>query len=209
MRRAIPVLLLAAGLLSVGAAAAAAPPVTVITPSAQLKYYNERLDKLLRKKTTGPVDRDAVRTLASELFDYRELARRSLSQHWDKLSKAQREEFVTTLRELIEKNYVKQLKTNVDYQVVYKDESVDGGEATVATVVKVRTKGKSTDMSIDYRMHKLARWQVYDIITDEVSMVRNYRSQFNKIISKESYDALLKKMRKRIEQNESEDKGDE
>ena len=73
----------------------------------------------------------------------------------------------------------------------------------MATVVKVRTKGKSTDMSVDYKMRKGARWQVYDVITDDVSMVRNYRSQFHKIITTESYDALLKKIRKRTEEQEA------
>jgi phospholipid transport system substrate-binding protein len=172
-------------------------------PMATLRSYNERMDKLLRKKD-GPVDKEAVRSLASELFDYRELARRAMAQHWDKLKPPQQEEFVKTFSQMIEKNYVKQLRSNIDYEVAYKDENITDSDAVVATIVKVRTKGKSTDVSIDYKLHKNgADWRVYDLVTDEVSMVRNYRNQFNKIITTESYDALLQKMRKRIAEADS------
>lgn len=173
---------------------------------AQLKESNERIDRILKKKTSpgSAAEQEAkaeLTKLVNGFIDYRELAQRSLAQHWDGLTPPKREEFVGTLRDLIEKNYVKRLRTNLEYAVSYRNEAVNGVEAMVSTVVKVHTAGKSTETEIDYAMKKNGdRWMVYDVITDEVSMVKNYRSQFNKIISNEGYDALLRKMRKMIAQ---------
>lgn len=177
---------------------------TPIGPMATLKQKNGEVDKLLRQKTAkgSPMEakqKSQIKQMAATLLDYDELAKRSLAQHWDKLTAAQRTEFVSTLRELIERNYVKQLRTNLDYQVLYKGEEVDGDGATVSTVVKVKSKGKDTDAEIVYKMRKLGdEWRVWDVVTDEVSLVRNYRTQFNKIITEQSYDALIKKMKNKL-----------
>ena len=186
------------GLCAALSPSASAAPAT--GPMAELKSSNERIDHLLKQK--GKRDevkaRQDMKDIVNGFLDYDELAKRSLSQHWDVITRPQRDDFVATLKELIEKNYVKQLRTNLEYEVAYKNESVTEGDATVSTVVKVRTKGKSTDTGIDYKMkQKGAKWMVYDVITDDVSMVKNYRSQFNKIITNESFDALVKKMKKR------------
>jgi phospholipid transport system substrate-binding protein len=69
----------------------------------------------------------------------------------------------------------------------------------VTTLVTVKTSGKSTDAEIIYKMRKAAEgWRVWDIITDEVSLVRGYRTQFNKIITEQSYEALIKKMKSKL-----------
>jgi phospholipid transport system substrate-binding protein len=174
-------------------------------PAATLKMRNSEVDKLLRLKPAAgsaaeKKQKDEIKSLAAALLDYGELAKRSLANHWGKLTPSQRTEFTNTLRELIERNYVKQLRNNLDYQVVYKSEDLVGDEATVGTVVKVKTKGKSTDAEIVYKMRRGEErgWVVYDVITDEVSLVRNYRSQFNKIITEKSYDELIKKMKSKL-----------
>ncbi len=173
-------------------------------PLTTLRDDNSRIEAILRRRPApdSPQERAAkeeLKGIVNNLLDYRELAQRSLAEQWDKLSNAQREEFVATLRELIEKNYVKQLRTNLDYAVNYKSERITAGQATVSTSVHVRTKGKSTDVTIDYKMKRdEGRWKVWDVIDDEVSMVQNYRSQFAKIISTDGYNALLARMRKKI-----------
>src|SRR5438045_2346855 len=100
-------------------------------PMATLKQKNGEVDKLLRLKTERgtPAEtkqKDDIKLLAGTLLDYEELARRSLAAHWDKLTAPQRTEFVTTLRQLIERNYVKQLRASLDSQVQYKSEQVEG-----------------------------------------------------------------------------------
>jgi len=172
---------------------------------ATLKQLNGDVDKLLRQQPASgtPAEKkqkDDIKALAGKLLDFGELAKRSLAANWDKLNKTQRDEFVATLRELIERNYVKQLRTNLDYQVLYNNEQVDGQEATVSTTVKVKTQGKTTDADIVYKLRNEGdRWVVWDVITDEVSLVRNYRSQFGKIIAEKSYDDLIKKMKSKLE----------
>ncbi len=174
------------------------------TPLATLKSKNSEVDKLLRAKVEkgSPEEKkqkDDIKALAGTLLDYDELGKRAMAQHWTKLTPAQQKEFVSTLRELIERNYVKQLRSNLDYQVQYKGEQVEGEDATVTTVVKVKTSGKNTDAEIVYKMRKLPEgWRVWDVITDEVSLVRNYRTQFNKIITEKSYDELIRKMKSKL-----------
>jgi phospholipid transport system substrate-binding protein len=176
-------------------------------PMATLKQKNGDVDKLLRQKVEkgSPAEqkqKDAIKQLAATLLDYDELAQKSLAGHWDKLTPAQRTDFVTTLRELIERNYVKQLRTNLDYQVQYQNEETSDDRATVTTLVKVKTKGQKTDAEIIYKLKKDPDgWRVWDVVTDEVSLVKNYRTQFNKIITEQSYDALIKKMKSKLKDN--------
>jgi phospholipid transport system substrate-binding protein len=178
------------------------------TPLSTLKAKNGEVDRLLHNKVEKGSPEEAkqkadIKQMAAGLLDYDELAKRSLASHWEKMTTAQRTEFVTTFRELIERNYVKQLRSNLDYQVQYKGEQVEADQATVTTVVKVKSAGKNTEAEIVYKMHKVgAEWSVWDIVTDDVSTVRNYKTQFNKIITEQSYDALIKKMKTKLtEQN--------
>ena len=176
-------------------------------PLATLKQKNGEVDRLLRTKTeTGSPEekrvKDGIKTLAGTLFDYNELARRALADHWTPLTPAKRTEFVATLREIIERNYVRQLRGNLNYQVQYKNEELVGKEATVTSVVRVKTSGKATDAEIVYKMLKPesnpTSWVVYDVITDEVSLVRNYRTQFGKVINEKGYDELLRRMKSKL-----------
>lgn len=198
------------GLLATVAAAPAAGP------KATLQRLNSDVDKRLRANPVPGSAEDTrikneVKEFASELLDYNELCKRALGEHWDKMPPAQRTDFVATLKELIERNYVKQLKTNLDYQVTYGDESIDGNEARVTTTIKIATKGKATEALIDYRMIKETagpkgeRWMVYDVITDELSLVRNYRTQFQRIISGQGYDGLLTKMKTKLNEERVKD----
>lgn len=176
------------------------------TPTQTLRKLHNKINRLLKKKTpTGsPAEKrvkDQVRQAVNTLLDFQELAKRSLGKHWKERSEAEKEEFVQILQDLIERNYVKQLKSNLGYQLEYKKEEVDQEKALVQTVVKVKKDRRTTEIFIDYKMRKTnGTWMVYDVITDEVSIVRNYRSQFNRIIRKDSYEILVKKMRDKLQE---------
>ena len=135
---------------------------------ATLKSKNGEVDRLLHNKVEKGSPEETkqkadIKAMAGGLLDYDELAKRSLAGNWDKLTTAQRTEFVTTFRELIERNYVKQLRSNLDYQVQYKGEQTDGDDVTVTTIVKVKSAGKNTDAEIVYKMHKVGpEWRVWD-----------------------------------------------
>ena len=176
---------------------------------ATLKQKNGDVDKLLRQKAEkgSPAEqkqKDDIKKLAAALLDYDELAQKSLAAHWDKLTPAQRTEFVTTLRELIERNYVKQLRTNLDYQVQYKNEEVDGraghglhgGEGQVAG-----QEHRRRDHLQDEEGRATAGACGTSSPTRSASCA-NYKTQFNKIITEQSYDALIKKMKSKLKDGE-------
>ncbi|HET7876692.1 MAG TPA: ABC transporter substrate-binding protein [Methylomirabilota bacterium] len=137
--------------------------------------------------------RIAVRKIADEIFAWDEIARRSLARHWQPLSSQQREEFVGLFGDLLERSYISKIELYGGEKIFYTNERLDGDLATVAT--RIITKN-GTEVPVEYRMLRRGdRWLVYDVNIEGVSLVSNYRTQFNKIIQTESYDALVKKMR--------------
>lgn len=171
-----------------------------------IRRTNDQLNSLLRKqsKKSGPAAEKLEKQLKETInrfLDFEELARRSLAKHWEKRSAAEQREFVGILRELIERNYLKQLRGNLEYEVVYREEKVNGETARVLTAVQVKGEGRrAEEVEIAYKMRKTkSGWMVFDVITDEVSIVNNYRSQFNRIINQQSYEALVNKMRRKLE----------
>jgi len=190
------------------AAEKAGPPPAGSSPMAELKKSNEKLDKILQKNRPNwspeaELQRSEVRKLVGSFLDYGELARRALARHWDSISPKQREEFVETLRELVERSYLKQVHGNANYNIKYDKEMKDGNEATVTGVLNTMSRGKKVKIALEYKMlWKGDHWVVYDVVTDEQSMLENYRAEFNKIINKEGFDALMKRMKKKLDEKE-------
>ncbi len=184
------------------------PPPPNSSPMAELKKSNEKLDKILQKNRPNwspeaELQRSEVRKTVGSFLDYGELARRSLARHWDTVTPKQREEFVATLRELVERSYLKQVHGNANYNIKYEKETKDGSDATVTGTLNTMARGKKVKIALEYKMlWKGDHWVVYDVVTDEQSMVENYRAEFNKIINKEGFDALLKRMKKKLDEKE-------
>ena len=184
------------------------PPPANSSPMAELKRSNEKLDKILTKNRPNwspeaELQREEVRKLVGSFLDYSELARRSLARHWDTINQKQREDFVGTLRELVERNYLKQVHGNANYNIKYDKETKDGSEANVTGVLNTMARGKKVKVALEYKMlWKGDHWVVYDVVTDEQSMVENYRAEFNKIINKDGFDTLLKRMKKKLDEKE-------
>src|SRR2546423_5622604 len=195
---------LCATLGAAGAARAAAPPADS-SPLAELRKSNTTLKKLLAKQPPSwSPENDArnseVRKVVDQFLDFEELARRSLARHWDGLTPRQRTEFVSTLRDLVERNYLKQIHGEPNYDLKFDKETKEGGEATVhATLTTTSSKGKKVNIDLEYKMvFKNGHWVVYDVVTDDQSLLENYRAEFNKIIDKDGFDALLKRMRRKL-----------
>jgi phospholipid transport system substrate-binding protein len=186
----------------------AGPPPTT-SPMAELKKSNADLDKVLKKNVPGwtpeaELQRTEVRKLVGSFLDYNELARRSLAKHWDGLTSKQRDDFSTTLRELVERSYLKQLHGGAGgYNIKYEKEEKAGNEATVDATLHTTSRGKKVEVALQYKMlGKNGHWLVYDVLTDEQSMLENYRAEFNKIIQKDGFDALMKRMKKKLDEKE-------
>ena len=138
--------------------------------------------------------RQEVRRVAAELFDLDEIARRALSRHWTARSPEEQAEFVRLFTDLLERTYLGRIESYSGEKIVYLGESVDGPFATVRSKVVTRRR---TETPLDYRLHfRDGRWKVYDVLIDHVSFVATYRSEFSRILQKESYPALVDRLRK-------------
>jgi len=196
-----------AQLLAAKAAAAAEVPPTG-SPMAELKKSNAQLDKVLQKNKPNwspeaELERSEVKKLVGSFLDYGELARRSLAKNWDKLTGKQRDEFVETLRQLVERSYLRQMHGSPNYNIKYEKEEKTGNEADVTATLNTISRGKKAKVELEYKMiWKEGRWVVYDVVTDEQSMLENYRAEFSKIINRDGFDALLKKMKKKLDEKD-------
>ncbi len=137
--------------------------------------------------------RTAVRKIANEIFDFNEIARRSLGRYWQPLTEPQRTEFVFLFGDLLERSYISKIELYGGEKIVYSGERVEADLATVST--KIMTKN-GTEVPVDYRLFKRGdRWMIYDVSVEGISLVSNYRTQFNKIIQTNGYNGLVEKMR--------------
>jgi phospholipid transport system substrate-binding protein len=201
-----------AAVILVGALAVAAgpAPATAGVPTDQLKGAVERVLKTLEDPAfKGEAKlgdrRAAVRKIANEIFDFGEIAKRSMARHWQPLSEAQRAEFVGLFAELLERSYISKIETYGGEKIQYVAERMDGDFSVVST--KIVTKN-GTEVPVDYRMVKRGdRWLVYDVSIEGVSLVSNYRTQFNKIIQTTSYNELVSKLRNKQDELLAEDRG--
>ena len=168
------------------------------TAQEQLKGAIDRVVTTLESpalKGDGKVveRRSAVRKIANEIFDFGEIARRSLGRYWQPLSEAQRSEFVGLFADLLERSYMSKIELYGGEKIIYNGERVDGDLATVST--KIITKN-GTEVPVDYRLFRRGEnWMVYDVNIEGISLVSNYRTQFNKIIQTSGYNALVDRMK--------------
>lgn len=178
-------------------------------PTDQLKVQIERVLKTLENPDLSKPDklkerRGAVRQLANEFFDFSETAKRSLGRHWQARTPAEREEFVRLFADLLERTYIRRIEVYGGEKIIYAGDTVDGDQASVRTRIVVKA---GNEIPVDYRMLKRGeRWLVYDVVIEGISLISNYRSQFNKIIQTTSYQELVNKMKTRQEEFIEEEK---
>ena len=176
-------------------------------PSDQLRTQIDKAVKILEDpelKKKPAERRAAVRQVANDIFDFSETAKRSLARHWAPRTQAERDEFVALFSDLLERSYIGKIELYNGEKIQFVGESVEGEGAVVRT--KLLTK-QGTEIPIDYRMlHRGERWLVYDVVIEGVSLISNYRTQFNKIITTSSFQDLMKKMRTKQEEFIGEEK---
>ncbi len=167
-------------------------------PTDQLKESVDQVihilqDPSLRSESKAQERRAAIRHEADKIFDWQETAKRALGTHWRNLSEQDRKEFVSLFTDLLERAYVSKIESYSGEKITYAGDTIDGDLATVKT--RFTTK-KGTEVPVDYRMLKQGdRWLVYDVNIEGVSLVANYRTQFNRIIQTASYQELVTKMK--------------
>lgn len=169
------------------------------TPTEDLKRQTDRVLEVLRSSSLTPAARHAaVRELAIESFDLDETARRALGTHWQGRTPAERDEFVRIFRDLLEQTYVARIDEYGGERVEYVGERVDGDSAIVRAQIVTKS---GTTVPVESRVNQRGgRWLIYDVLIENVSLVGNYRSQFDRIIRTSSYDELVRRLRIRVAQ---------
>jgi len=185
---------LIAGLVALLAAA----PAWAGAPTDQLRGSIDRVVKTLESpgmkgEAHAAERKTAVRRIANEIFDFAEIAKRSLGRHWQGRTEGERKEFVGLFADLLERSYISKIELYGGEKILYTGERMDGDTASVLT--KIITKN-GTEVPVEYRLLRQGeRWLVYDVGIEGVSLVSNYRTQFNKIIQTSSYAELVRKMK--------------
>jgi phospholipid transport system substrate-binding protein len=183
--------------LCMSTASAAAGP-----PTEQIRSTVDRAIVVLKDPGLQPADktkerRDQLKKILFARFDFTEMATRALAGHWRRRTPQEQEEFVALFTELLERAYAEIIESYTDEKIIYIGERLDGRYADVSS--KVLTS-RGEEYSINYRAHLVnGEWRVYDVIAENISVVNNFRSQFNRVIANSSYEELVRRLRNKAE----------
>jgi phospholipid transport system substrate-binding protein len=157
------------------------------------------LDRPARNDAARERQRDQVTELIRGLLDLDAMAEQALGRHWEGRSAAERTHFVALLRQLVERSYRENLEGTQSYEVRYEGEEARGDSIVVQTLARSRQNRRAPEIQIDYRLRPEGEsYMVEDIVTDGVSLVRNYRNQFDRIIRRDGWTALIERMEQRL-----------
>jgi len=175
----------------------------------QLKGTIDKVIKIVKDETLKndqQARRAALQKAIDERFNYRQMVIRSLAKNWDVRSEQERQEFIALFKSLLENSYASKLEAYRDEKINYLDEITKGEYALIKTEVVRR----SSTIGVDYKLiNENGNWKVYDFVIEGVSMIRNYRSQFTKIIRRDSYEVLVRKLTDKINEIEQDSKTSE
>jgi len=183
----------------VGALVCSSLAVAQEGPTPQVKATVDRVLDILRDETLkGPKAEAArvkqLREVIFARFDFSEMAKRCLGIHWRARTPQERKEFIALFSDLLELSYRRKIERYTDEKILYTKEQVDGKFGVVNT--QIVSERENVDVPIEYKViRRDGEWKVYDVVIDGISLVSNYRSQFNRIIQQSSYAELVKKMR--------------
>jgi phospholipid transport system substrate-binding protein len=177
---------------------AAATPTVAISGT-----INSILDTLRDKELSQPSKeterREKIGILIRDRFDFKEMSKRSLARHWKKISPDDQKQFISIFSDLLEASYTGKIEKYTDEKVTYDKEKLKGKGKYAVVSTSIVTK--SVNIPIDYKLKlKNDKWWVYDVVIEGVSFVSTYRSQYNKIIIKESFAKLIEKMKTKLDE---------
>jgi phospholipid transport system substrate-binding protein len=179
-------------------------PATGAAPQDRVRATIEAVSAILDNPTLQGADKDAerrerVRQVIIDAFNFQEMARETLGGHWGKLSPQQREEFTQLFGNLFERSYNRLvLRFLGERSTVYGTESIQEDRAVVQTTLVSKRDAR---LPVDYQVVRHGeQWAIYDVVIDGVSLASNYRAQFSKILRTSSYDALVQRMKTKLEE---------
>jgi len=165
------------------------------TPTTEVKKTVDEVVRIVANKDLKRHEqqrRQELKKAISAIFDYGEMAKRSLARHWNQRTPAEKKQFTDLFATLLENSYADKIESYNNEKIEYLKETQDGTYAEVRS--KVITPSHD-EYSLDYRLlNENGKWMVYNVVIEGVSLVANYRSQFNRIINANGYPELLKKL---------------
>jgi len=180
----------------------AAPVLSAATAESFLKTKQSELTDMVKKAKTTADDKK-LQGAFDEVLDYDTLAKESLKEFWDERKPEERKEFQEILSQLVRAAYRKNLKRIAEYDVEYKGEDKGVAGQVVHTVAKSRSKTREEPVTIDYVVREAnGKWRIVDIVTEGSSLVSNYRSQFKRIIKKQGFPELIRRMKTKLEKGD-------
>ena len=172
-------------------------------PTDQLKQTIDQViailtDPALKDTAKAEEKRKLLRQAADQRFDWQEMARRALARHWRERTDEEKQRFTALFADLLEKTYMKRVEGYSGEKVQYDAERVEGKYA----IISVRVfDSNDMEIPVDYRLKKKnAHWLIYDVYVEGVSLVNNYRTQFNTILAKAPFAELMEKLEAKISQ---------
>jgi phospholipid transport system substrate-binding protein len=175
-------------------------------PTQQLRGSIDKVLKLVGdqagRRESPRERRAALRKIADEIFDWEETAKRSLGMHWRQRTPAEQEEFVRLFADLLERSYMTKIELYDGEKIGYAGDTIDGDQAIVRTKLVNRQGG---EMAVNYKMvRRDERWKVYDVEIEGVSLVANYRTQFNSLLRRSTYPELVRALKAKTSEPEVE-----
>jgi phospholipid transport system substrate-binding protein len=178
-----------------------AAPCFAGAPTDGVKKTTDRILAIVSDPALkGPGNKGArgklIRQAVDERFNWEAMTKRSLARHWRKRTDAEKKEFIALFGKLLERTYLDKVGSYSGEKVIYVGETIDGKYGTVTAKILTHSH---TEVLVRYRLKGVGGdWQVYDISIEGVSLVNNYRKQFNSIILRSSYDDLVQKLRAKV-----------
>lgn len=186
-------------------AAVVAIPAAAAEGDGLLTFVKTKYDDmqgLVKKIPEKEKLHQGIRDIMETFVDYGELSKRTLGDTWGKLKKKEQDEFVAEFKKMIQRTYVKRFDPDTDVRIEYAGEPTKEADGTFTVISTIRS-GKS-EARVDYKfLKKGAGWWAFDVVIDDVSMVKNYRKQFNDIMAKSGFAGLMDKIRKKNAKAES------
>lgn len=180
-------------LIALAVAAAPASPLNVV------KNGTAEVQKIL---ASSDASTEKLAARADEFIDFAELAKRALGKEWGKLNKKQQDEFAITMKELLRASYAQKAIGDAKggtSNAEYGEEKIEGNEATVHSTILVNKEKFPVDYKL-YRPDAKSAWRIYDVVTDQVSLMATYQDQFKTVIAKKGYDGLLTTLKAKRDQ---------
>jgi phospholipid transport system substrate-binding protein len=176
-------------------------------PMDQLKMTIDKVivilsDPALKAPEKSDEKKQKVRKAVDEIFDWGAFSQRAMAKYWRQRTPEEKKEFIILFGKLLERTYLDKVENYSGETVKYVGEKIDGKYAMVSTIVLSKS---NAEIDVNYRLRdKDGKWFVYDIYIEGVSLVNNYRIQFNDILMKSSYQELVKRLEEKIAEEPSE-----